>query len=242
MCPSSASLKRGAGYLYRLTDLAFRAQEPSEIFHEAFTLFLNSLSDKDKTDFQIYSNPEAMNIDIRRQIEGINNNIRKSRLESCASRCRNLAQRIKPYFEVVDTFVSVKPEYLGLVWGTIKLVFKVRYSRFAMIVADPIDRLTFMKLSMNYIEYMERISEMFDEISGFLQVYEKYLERFRERLEKEPGSFPTRLRKTLADVYVDVIAFCHQALNLFSSKTGCKAFKPHAHVEPIHKSGRSGID
>lgn len=59
---------------------------------------------------------------------------------------------------------------------------------------------------------------MFEEISGFLLVYEKYGSHFQERAGSE-GEIPARLRQTLADVYVDIISFCHRVLRLFSSNS-----------------------
>jgi hypothetical protein len=35
--------------------------------------------------------------------------------------------RFQPYFDVVEIFVQVKPEYMALIWGSLKLIFKVRY-------------------------------------------------------------------------------------------------------------------
>ncbi|PLN77180.1 hypothetical protein BDW42DRAFT_188230 [Aspergillus taichungensis] len=57
-----------------------------------------------------------------------------------------------------------------------------------------------------------------DEIGRFLKVYEKYGSHFQERAGSE-GEIPSRLRQTLADVYVDIISFCHRVLKLFSSNT-----------------------
>ena len=59
---------------------------------------------------------------------------------------------------------------------------------------------------------------MFEEISRFLKVYEKYGSHFQERVGSD-GETPARLRQTLADVYVDIISFCHRVLKLFSSNS-----------------------
>lgn len=36
-----------------------------------------------------------------------------------------LSKRLEPYFSAIDSYSSVKPEILGLIWGTVQFLFKV---------------------------------------------------------------------------------------------------------------------
>lgn len=51
--------------------------------------------------------------------------------QSCLTKvCRridNFASRLESFFEIIDIFVHTNPQYSGLVWGAIRLVFLVRY-------------------------------------------------------------------------------------------------------------------
>ena len=68
-----------------------------------------------------------MTVAIRQQIESINDTVQQRRLETCLNWCRNLGRKLQPYFQVLDTYVQIQPEYLGIIWGTLRLIFKVNH-------------------------------------------------------------------------------------------------------------------
>jgi len=53
--------------------------------------------------------------------------IHGSRLTACCKKISSLATKLDPFFDVVNIFVSTHPEYMGIAWGAIRLVFQVRY-------------------------------------------------------------------------------------------------------------------
>ncbi|RAH45301.1 uncharacterized protein BO95DRAFT_514793 [Aspergillus brunneoviolaceus CBS 621.78] len=177
---------------------SIHARNPSEVFRNAYSVFLNTIPENERPIIEGYSDLDEMSVAIHRCLANMCDEKQKSRLERFAQGCRKVASYMKPYFSIIETWVSVKPEYLGLVWGTIKLIFQ---------------------LSTNYLEYAERISEAFEDIGQSLRVYEIYLEKFLQRFEKQPENIPRRLQSTMADVYVDVISFFYRVIRLFSKKT-----------------------
>ena len=38
---------------------------------------------------------------------------------------RRFAERLEPYFKIVDIFVSSNPQYAAIFWGSLRLVLKV---------------------------------------------------------------------------------------------------------------------
>ena len=48
-----------------------------------------------------------------------------SRLSRCCSKIPKFSNTFAPYFEILNIFVQVKPEYMGIIWGSIRLIFQV---------------------------------------------------------------------------------------------------------------------
>jgi hypothetical protein len=48
-----------------------------------------------------------------------------TRLMSCCHKVKLLASLLGPYFEVVNILVQVSPEYAGVAWGALRLIFGV---------------------------------------------------------------------------------------------------------------------
>lgn len=49
----------------------------------------------------------------------------RTRLERCVDHIVKLGRRMEPYFAIVDIFVQTNPQYAGLFWGSLRLLFKV---------------------------------------------------------------------------------------------------------------------
>ena len=49
----------------------------------------------------------------------------KSLLMRCSKNIAFLAAKLGPYFEIINIFVSSHPEFAGLAWGSLRLVFLV---------------------------------------------------------------------------------------------------------------------
>jgi len=52
--------------------------------------------------------------------------VHHSRLTNVCKRIDRFASKLESFFEVISIFVQTNPEYSGLVWGTIRLIFLVR--------------------------------------------------------------------------------------------------------------------
>ncbi len=50
---------------------------------------------------------------------------RKAVGKTCINVVQQLGDRLKPFFQVVDTFVSSNPNVAALVWGSLRFVFLV---------------------------------------------------------------------------------------------------------------------
>jgi hypothetical protein len=61
---------------------------------------------------------------IRRVVE--EHPIHQSRLIKVLKRIESFVSRLDPFFEIVNAFVQTNPQYSGLAWGAIQLVFVVR--------------------------------------------------------------------------------------------------------------------
>ncbi len=112
--------------VYVSNHLSSRYKAASEIFKETYNLFYDALSATEKENLKVYEDVGDFVNAIRRDFEQICNPDRQNRLEKCVRHFRNFGRRIEPYFDVVNIFVQTHPEYLGLVWGTLTLLFKVR--------------------------------------------------------------------------------------------------------------------
>lgn len=47
-------------------------------------------------------------------------------LERMLARIERISTRLKPFFQVIEIFVSSNPEYAAIAWGSIRLIFMVR--------------------------------------------------------------------------------------------------------------------
>ncbi|KAJ3942040.1 uncharacterized protein N0V96_007529 [Colletotrichum fioriniae] len=64
-----------------------------------------------------------------------------------------LSKRLEPYFSAIDSYSSVKPEILGLIWGTVQFLFK---------------------LCRNYESFMEKLADMISQVTNDLRLHERY--------------------------------------------------------------------
>jgi hypothetical protein len=49
----------------------------------------------------------------------------KSRLAACCRKIANFANSFAPYFDIINIFVQINPEWAGWFWGSLSLVFQV---------------------------------------------------------------------------------------------------------------------
>lgn len=54
--------------------------------------------------------------------------IHSSLLTKCCKKIHSLSTKLTPYFEIIGIFVQAHPEFAALAWGSIRLVFQVRYA------------------------------------------------------------------------------------------------------------------
>lgn len=95
----------------------------SKIFRDALDSFVKNLSQTEKKDFSEHKDAQSV-IDAFQTITE-KHPIHHSRLTNASRKFQHLVNRLQPYFDVIDTFIQAKPEYMALVWGSLKMIFKV---------------------------------------------------------------------------------------------------------------------
>lgn len=97
------------------------------MFATAAKRFYEELSNEDKLNFQEIENAEDMVASIERNIVQLNSQ-RTSRLLDACKKVDNFRKSMDPFFRIVDIFVSTHPEWAGIAWGAVRLVFQVSFS------------------------------------------------------------------------------------------------------------------
>jgi hypothetical protein len=109
----------GLAYLMRTTEAVFR---------EACDSFRQNLPVTQKSEFKEYQNAKLMIADIQKIAD--NHPVHKSKLTAVVRKLNRFANKIQPYFEIVNIFIQAKPEYGALVWGSLRMIFQVNYMYF----------------------------------------------------------------------------------------------------------------
>ncbi|KAH6889381.1 hypothetical protein B0T10DRAFT_51746 [Thelonectria olida] len=169
--------------------------ESTSIFTEACEQFRSSLSEKQRSYFKEYPDANSMLQSLLEEIE--KHPVQTSLLTRCCHKISNLSTKLSPFFKIFDLFVSSKPEVAAIVWGSIRLIFV---------------------LGTNHVDFLERVCELFDEMSMRLPIYEKYFETISFTLRQRGSPNPSRLVTAMAYVYADLLQFCFDISQLFSRK------------------------
>ncbi|KAJ5428580.1 hypothetical protein N7445_010034 [Penicillium cf. griseofulvum] len=185
--------------------------DATHVFEDVIQNFQNSLSSQEKSIFKEFHNPRDMLHDLQTKCKEVRNGRKLSKLCHVIER---FASAWEPFFEVTSIFVQTHPEFAGIAWGAIRLVFL---------------------LGTNYTVHLEKLVTMIQRIGEMLPSYEEYFNIFVRRkktLEEDTGSAMTlelrhhRLQKALSFVYADIVQFCQDACSLFGSKRGGTRYKP----------------
>ena len=136
-----------------------------------------------------------------------------SRLSSCCAKIARFASAFEPYFDTINIFVQVKPEYVAPFWGSIKIILQVCSSNALSAGCNSCSisrRLTRFQLGANHVTFLEKVGSMFEVLSFSLPQCQEFYESCRQK-SCEPAKFE-RLVKLLSLVYEDVIAFCGEVI------------------------------
>ncbi|KAF5006337.1 hypothetical protein FDECE_7265 [Fusarium decemcellulare] len=161
------------------------ARQPYEIFRDACQEFRDALTEKDKTVFKELPDATSMLKAIHQHVES--HPVHSSALTRCCRGINSLANRLSPYFDVANLFVSSHPEFAAIAWGSVRLVFV---------------------LGSNHVQFLEKVCAMFEMMSTLLPAYEEYVSTLRSRLLSHGHQRFNRIFRALAYIYADLIQFC----------------------------------
>lgn len=79
---------------------------------------------EDRAELRKFTKPETMVQSIRAKVDR-NSALNTPRLDKFCKKINNFASAMAPFFEVVDIFVNTHPEWVGVFWRSLRLLFKV---------------------------------------------------------------------------------------------------------------------
>jgi hypothetical protein len=100
-----------------------RYSNAAELFKVACDSFRDNLPVNDKEEFKEYKDAQSMISTIQELAN--NHPVHRTRLTAACRKLHGFTSKLEPYFDIVNVFVQVKPEYLGLVWGSMRMIFQV---------------------------------------------------------------------------------------------------------------------
>lgn len=98
------------------------------IFRPAMDRFLQSIPEEDRCEVRSFKSIEEVDAHIKALVA---ENPRLASIPEGVDRfCQSIGRlsgKLEPYFSAIDSFSSAKPEILGLIWGSVQLLFKVSH-------------------------------------------------------------------------------------------------------------------
>ncbi|KAF2018188.1 hypothetical protein BU24DRAFT_166726 [Aaosphaeria arxii CBS 175.79] len=178
-----------------INKLAVTDQSLDPLFDEAIDAIQSTLFEEDRKSFRHYADMESMLVDVRTTIDAAGEHEMNSK--TCTKHVARFAHAFKPYFDLVNLFTNVRPDWLGWFWGIIALVFRTG-SRYELLV--------------------QKIAELFGSIARALPEYDVLLKSVWQQ-----SHAPTDDRLTLlSHVYADIVRLCLELYCMFSRSQGAK--------------------
>jgi hypothetical protein len=102
-----------------------------DVFAAARDRFLDSLEDDERMLFSPCASAEDL-LGGLKKLNIIAKKLQTQRSSGLLDQVKKFSDRLKPFFEIVDIFISSNPQYTALVWGALRLVLKVFYFLFVL--------------------------------------------------------------------------------------------------------------
>ena len=96
----------------------------ASIFASSFAAFRDTLSDQQRKDLD---QEETVEETFSRLQQRCSKHKDGNRILRCSEKLQTFAKSFKPYFQIIDVFVQVKPEWLAIFWGSFRLIMQVRW-------------------------------------------------------------------------------------------------------------------
>ncbi|KAI0545461.1 hypothetical protein F4679DRAFT_561029 [Xylaria curta] len=165
----------------------------TKLFNNALGKLRSALSDADKAHIKDFRNHEDMIASVRKASSHFAGNQR--RLIRIADRIATFSDAFAPFFDVVNVYVQIKPEWAAVFWGTLWLIFK---------------------LGSNLINFFDRVSAMLEEMAMILPQYEAW---FNICKRTRPFTTADRLSQSLAMLYADFVDFTIHVYFMFTKRS-----------------------
>lgn len=99
-----------------------RYESASEVFEATIRSFRDSLPQGGQEAFQEFQSPQAMTEHIKDHCARFQ---KERKFSLFCNRLHEFAKAWEPFFDIVNIFVQASPEWAGVAWGAIRMVFLV---------------------------------------------------------------------------------------------------------------------
>lgn len=96
----------------------------NQVFEDARDRFWETLSDEDRSRYSVCASSRDL-IDGLYNLDIVAGNGQKSRGARVLKAIKSFSDRLKPFFNVISTYIQADPSPSAFVWGSIRLVLQV---------------------------------------------------------------------------------------------------------------------
>ena len=100
-----------------------QVQDPTALFTATLQEFHSSLPEFARRSFCQYGSSADMLAAVKADCQ---QHKQFSRLSACTTKIAAFSDTFAPFFDVINIFVQIKPEWLGIFWGSVRLIFQVQ--------------------------------------------------------------------------------------------------------------------
>ncbi|OAG03138.1 uncharacterized protein CC84DRAFT_960161 [Paraphaeosphaeria sporulosa] len=170
--------------------VAFGISTKNDIFEKVHDEFIDSLPGKERAYFSKCSSPEEL-LETLRNFKILSTKRQKKTLNRCLDVVKRFNDKLRPYFDAINVIASAN-DTVAVAYGAIRLVLELASGFPAF----------FEKL----IIVLEKLSDTFPQYSAIVELFE--------------GTPPTRIRRHLESVYIDLFRFIQMATRIFTASSG----------------------
>ncbi|SPO04744.1 uncharacterized protein DNG_07429 [Cephalotrichum gorgonifer] len=113
---------------------------------------------------------------------------------------KKFSDGLEPFFKIVDIFVSSKPEFAAIFWGSLRLV---------------------LQLAGDYSSFFEKFAQMLSTLTEALPQYSELLDLCKDRPpSNDDENNNVRIQTHIREIYKDIFAVLHVAVGIFAKPDG----------------------